>query len=228
MLVTPQLPCPTCAATVTETALVRNLTAASQTVAVRARYGNTSVLVGPHVIGPHGTWTARATIRVAHPRLWSLDHPNLYRAIVTLSDCCGRTLTGYTTESGIRKITVTKDGRLELNGRLLHLRGVNLHEQDVRLGAALDPAHLRRLVGWVRSLGATIIRAHYPLNPLIEELADRDGLLLWSEIPVYQTSDQYLGQAAWRATALRYLRTNIYTNENHPSILAWSIGNELG
>ena len=86
---------------------------------------------------------------------------------------------------------------------------------------------MRRLVGWVRALGATMIRAHYPLNPLIEELADRDGILLWSEVPVYQTSNQYLGQSAWRASALQFLRTNILTNENHPSILTWSIGNEL-
>jgi beta-glucuronidase len=227
VLVTPQLPCPTCAATVSETALVRNLTATSQTVAVRARFGDASVLVGPHVIGPHGTWTAQAMIPVAHPRLWALGHPNLYRAVVTMSDGRGRSLAGYATESGIRKITITKDGRLELNGQLLHLRGISLHEQDVELGAALDAAHLRRLVGWARSLGATIIRSHYPLNPQIEEMADRDGLFVWSEIPVYQTDNQYLGQAKWRATALQYLRTNISTNENHPSILAWSIGNEL-
>lgn len=227
VLVTPQLPCLTCAATVTETATVRNLTAARQTVRVRARYGNTSVLLGPHVLPPHGTWIARGQIRVPRPRLWSPDHPNLYRAIVTLYDGRGRTLTGYTTESGIRKIAVTADGGLTLNGRLLHLRGVNIHEQDVRLGAALDPAHLRRLVAWTRAVGATIIRAHYPLNPLIEELADRDGILLWNEVPVYQTSNAYLGQAAWRSTALNYLRTDILTNENHPSILSWSIGNEL-
>ncbi len=227
VLVTPHLPCPSCPATVTETATVRNLTGAPQTVSVRARYGNTSVLIGPHVLPPLGAWTARAEIRVPRPRLWSPDHPNLYRAIVTLSDVRGRQLTGYTTDSGIRKIAVTADGRLTLNGRRLNLRGVNIHEQDVRLGAALDPAHLRRLVAWARAVGATIIRAHYPLNPLIEELADKDGILLWNEVPVYQISDTYLGQSAWRKTALSYLRADILTNENHPSILSWSIGNEL-
>jgi beta-glucuronidase len=227
VLVTPQVPCPTCTATVTATATVRNLTGESQTVSVRARYGSTSVLVGPHVLPPRGTWTARAQIRVPRPRLWSPDHPNLYRAIVTLSDSRGRTLTGYTTESGIRKIAVTANGRLTLNGRVLDLRGVNIHEQDVRLGAALDPAHLRRLVAWARTVGATMIRAHYPLSPLIEELADRQGVLLWNEIPVYQNANTYLGRAGWRKTALTYLRTDVLTNENHPSILAWSIGNEL-
>ncbi len=227
VLVTPNLPCLTCAATVTESAIVRNLTGQSQLVSLRARYGNSSVLVGPHLIPAHKTWAARGQIVIHRPQLWSLEHPNLYRAMLTLADSRGRKLSGYTTESGIRKIQVTADGRLTLNGRLLNLRGVNLHEQDVQEGAALDTAHQRRLVGWVRALGATIIRAHYPLSPLIEELADREGILLWSEVPVYQTSNQYLVQSAWRANALQFLRTNILTNENHPSILTWSIGNEL-
>ncbi len=71
---------------------------------------------------------------------------------------------------------------------MLDLRGVNLHEQNISTGAALDPASCDALVGWARELGATIIRAHYPLNPQIEEIADQDGILLWSEIPVYQVS----------------------------------------
>ena len=61
---------------------------------------------------------------IAHPRLWSLDNPVLYRANLTLSDSRGRPLGGYVTYSGVRSITVTGDGRLELNGRLLNLRGV--------------------------------------------------------------------------------------------------------
>ncbi len=202
VLVTPKLSCLTCAATVTESALVRNLTGQSQLVSLRARFGNTSVLVGPHLIAAHKTWTARGQIVVRRPKLWSTDHPNLYRAMLTLADSRGRKLSGYTTESGIRKIQVTGDGRLTLNGRLLNLRGLNLHEQDVREGSAIDSASVRRLMGWVRGVGATLVRAHYPLNPLFEELADRDGILLWSEVPVYQTSNRYLGQSKWRANAL--------------------------
>ena len=88
----------------------------------------------------------------------------------------------------MRSITVTPTGQLLLNGRLLDLRGVNLHEQNINTGAALTPAQLDALVGWTHELGATIIRAHYPLNPQIEQLADQDGILLWSEVPVYQSS----------------------------------------
>jgi beta-glucuronidase len=225
--VRPVLPCPSCNATVQEQVLVRNLSGVRQSVELTGRYGSARLDFGQSSIAPHGTWTASAAAVITRPRLWSPDHPNLYRATLTLSDSLGRRLGGYTTESGIRSITVTPGGRLTLNGRVLNLRGVNLHEQDVVLGSALDPAHLARLVGWVRALGATVIRAHYPLNPEIEEAADRDGILLWSEIPVYQVRSVYLSDPSWLFRADAMLHQNILTNQNHPSILLWSIGNEL-
>ena len=104
---------------------------------------------------------------------------------------------------------------------------MDLHEQDPQSGAALDPAQLTRLMGWARQLGATVIRAHYPLNPEIEEMADRDGILLWSEIPVYQVASQQLANPAVLNRAYSLLRQNIATNQNHPSVMLWSIGNEL-
>ena len=154
---------------------------------------------------------------IAHPQLWAPGSPNLYKATLTLSDAHGRTLEGYTTYSGIRSIQVTSTGQLLLNGRVLDLRGFSLHEQNIATGAALSPAQLQALVGWVHELGGGIIRAHYPLNPEIEEMADRDGILLWSEIPVYQSATKYMTQHGWLTFAHQELRTNILTNQNHPS-----------
>lgn len=227
VVVRPLLPCPTCAATIQEAALVRNVTGQRQAVRLTGRFGAARLDFGSATIPPHATWTARAQARVSHPRLWSPDDPALYRPTLTLSDSNGHPLGGYVTLSGIRSIKVTSGGRLELNGRLLDLRGVNLHEQSIARGAALDPTDDRNLIGWVRSLGATLIRAHYPLNPEIEEMADRDGILLWSEVPVYQVSNTYLNQPGWLSRAHAMLQANITTNENHPSVLVWSIANEL-
>ena len=226
--VQPQLPCPSCAATVSVQALVHNLSNHAQLLQLHGRYGTYPLDFGEVTVPAHGTWTAAAQTRIAHPRLWAIGRPNLYHATFTLADGAGRSLAGYATDSGVRSITTGPDGRLRLNGRLLHLRGVNLHEQDIVEGAALDPAHVARLFGWVKSIGATIVRAHYPLNPEFEELADREGVLLWSEIPVNNVASRYLVQPAWRAHALDVLRTNILTNGNHPSVAIWSIGNELG
>ena len=228
VVVRPLLPCPTCAATVQEQVLVRNVTGSPQTVMLRGSYGGARLSFGEQTIAPYATWTAQSAVSIAHPRLWAPGSPFLYRARLTLSDANGRSLGGYVTYSGIRSITVTPGGRLELNGRLLNLRGVDIHESSLQTGAALSPAQLSALVGWTRELGATVIRSHYPLNPEIEELADRDGILIWSEIPVYQVKSRYQSQPGWLAQAHAVLRQNILTNQNHPSVLLWSIGNELG
>jgi beta-glucuronidase len=224
--VRPILPCPTCAATINEQATITNPTSSPQTVVLQGMYGRRRLNFGGHTIPAGGTWVAHASTRLVAPHLWSIDDPYLYHATLTLSDARGRHLQGYFTDSGVRSITVV-NGRLLLNGRPLNLRGVNVHEQNIATGAALSPGQLQALVGWTRELGGTIIRAHYPLNPEIEQLADRDGILLWSEIPVYQTASTHLRNPAWLAFAHAELRENILVNQNHPSVLTWSIGNEL-
>ncbi len=218
--------CSGCAATIQEQATIRNPTGARQTVVLAGSYGGTPLQFGSAAIAPHGTWVAQASARIAQPQLWSPDHPFLYRASFTLTDPDGVPLGGYVTYSGIRTIKVVA-GRLELNGRLLDLRGVDMHEQDLAEGAALDGAHLRRLVGWVRQVGATIIRSHYPLNPQILDAADRDGILIWAEIPVWRVSSAELANPSVVAHADATLAQNIATNQNHPSVLLWSVANEL-
>jgi Glycosyl hydrolases family 2, TIM barrel domain/Glycosyl hydrolases family 2, sugar binding domain/Glycosyl hydrolases family 2 len=221
------LPCSHCPATIEVQAVVRNLERRSVPVSLSGHYGSVPLSLGTAVLAPGATWSAGTAIVLHHPHLWSIDHPVLYRATLTLAAAHGVRLGGYVTYSGVRTITVGASGRLALNGRVVHLRGVNLHEQDLRLGAALDPAHLSRLMGWVRALGAHLIRAHYPLDPELEELADRDGVLVWSEIPVYGTSSAYLSRPGWLTEAHRVLAENIRANQNHPSVAVWSIGNEL-
>ncbi|MEA2211149.1 MAG: beta-glucuronidase [Solirubrobacteraceae bacterium] len=225
--VRPVLPCPTCAATINERATVTNPTRSPQTVMVQGVYGGRRLNFGGHTIPAGGTWVAHASTRLAAPHLWSIDNPYLYHATLTLSDARGRHLEGYFTNSGVRSIAVAPSGQVLLNGRALDVRGVNIHEQNIMTGAALGPGQLQALVGWTRELGGTIIRSHYPLNPEIAQMADQDGILLWSEIPVYQTSSSYLRNAAWLAHAHAELRENILVNQNHPSVMTWSIANEL-
>jgi beta-glucuronidase len=227
VVIRPILPCLTCAAQIQEQVSVRNWTRAAQTVSLQGSYGSAKLNFGGHTILPGATWVAQATVSLASPHLWAPDDPFLYRAALTLSDAAGRKLEGYTDFSGIRSITVGPGGQLLLNGRLLDLRGFDLHELNIQSGAALSPAQLQAMVGWVRELGGKMIRAHYPLNPQIEEAADRDGILLWSEIPVWQVNSSYLTRPGWLNFAHNMLRTNILTNENHPSVLVWSIANEL-
>jgi len=138
-------------------------------------------------------------------------------ATLTLSDAHGRPLGGYLDYSGIRSITI-KNGRLLLNGRLLHARGVDMQEQNVDSGGALSSGQTQALIGWARQLGATIIRTHYPVGPLMEELADRDGILIWSEVPAFGIPNVTLRQPSTQAQARQLLSKNVLENQNHPSI----------
>jgi len=227
VIVRPELPCPRCAATIDEQALITNVTTAPIQVGLRGFFGSLPIDFGAATIAPGATWTAHAEVRLPHPHLWAPGSPTLYRASLTLSGSTGQRLAGYVTYSGIRTIKVTAGGLLELNGRRLQLRGVGLQEQAASTGGALSPAQIEQLIDWVRSLGADLIRVQYPADPLLEELADRYGILIWSEIPVYQVQSKYLAQASTVQLAYTMLEDNILDNENHPSILLWSIGNEL-
>lgn len=222
----PQLPCPSCAATIAEQATIHNISGRSQTVQLHGSYGGARLNFGKATIRPGGTWTPKASVKIRRPRLWSIGHGVLYKATLTLTDSRGRALGGYLDYSGIRSV-VLKNGRLYLNGRLVDLRGFDMQELNINTGAALTPAQTQQFLTWTQQLGGTIIRSHYPVGPLMEELADREGVLIWSEVPVWGISGQYLAERGWLSQAYSTLRQNVLQNQNHPSILLWSIGNEL-
>lgn len=219
-------PCaPRCAATIQEQATVRNVTGTPQKVRLFGSYGGVRVSFGTANLAPHATWIARASVVIPHPRLWVPGSPTLYKATLTLADAVGRPLGGYLDYSGIRSISVL-NGRLFLNGRPLDLRGTDLQEQNISSGAALSQGQTAQILGWVGQVGGTVIRTHYPVGPVMEEMADRAGILIWSEIPVWGIPSVDFTQPSWVANANRVLRENILENENHPSILLWSIANE--
>ena len=132
----------------------------------------------------------------------------------------------YRLKSGIRTIKVV-GGRLTLNGQPLNVRGVGYHEDSKEQGFAVDNAFRRRLVAETQALGATVLRTHYPPHPYLHELADRKGLLIWSEIPVYAIKTPFFSRPLVRRLAAKELSKNIETNQNHPSVMLWSIANEL-
>jgi beta-glucuronidase len=164
-------------------------------------------------------------VGVKRPRLWSPASPYLYRVTLTAS-VGGRSVAHYGLHSGIRSIKVV-GGHLYLNGAPANFRGVGLQEDSVARGFAIGNATRNRFIAEIKELGATVIRAHYPLHPELLEQADRQGLLVWSEIPVYGIKTQYLKRSSVRRLATEELRDNILANSNHPSIMLWSIGNEL-
>jgi beta-glucuronidase len=132
----------------------------------------------------------------------------------------------YRVHTGIRSVRVDRLGRIELNGREVNLRGAAIHEDSLDRGAALTTAQMDETFRNLHDLGANITRAHYPLSPYELELADRYGILVWSEIPVYRMKSTLFNKTRIRARALRMLRQMVTLDFNHPSVLVWSLGNE--
>lgn len=223
--VRPELPCTRCAATVAYRATLRNASSSTQRVRVSARFGARAAALGTATIPPGGFRTLTRRVSIGHPRLWSPASPYLYRARVEVR-AGGRTVAGWSLHSGVRSIKVV-GGHLYVNGQPTHFRGVGIHEDSPDLGSALDNAHRDRMIGQTRQLGATVIRAHYPLHPELLEQADRQGILVWSEIPVYGIRDEFLRLPRVQRQALAQLETEITADQNHPSVMLWSIANEL-
>jgi beta-glucuronidase len=222
--VRPTVSCATCAATVAYRASVRNYSSRAAHVSVESRYGETPVSLGSRTIGAGREATFVKSLQVGKPHLWSPPDPFLYD--VTLSASGGGGTAGYQLLSGIRSITV-RNGRLLLNGAPVHFRGMFMHEDDPKKGGAVPHAREDLFVQLAQQVGATVLRTHYPFSPYMHELADRKGLMLWSEIPVYQVPRDILDLPRFRRLAARMLTDNIVANGNHPSVMAWSIGNEI-
>ena len=152
-------------------------------------------------------------------QLWSPETPKLYDVEIT----CGDEV--IKDEIGFRTIE-TRGKQLLLNGKPIFLRGVCSHEETAytsrRCNSAADAD---TLLSWARQLGCNFIRlAHYPHNEHAVREAERQGFLLWSEIPVYWT-------ISWQnektyANAENQLRSMISRDHNRAAIIIWSLANE--
>jgi beta-glucuronidase len=222
--VRPSLPCRTCAAKVNYRVTVKNYSTRSAPVTVTSDYGDRAVTLGTRTIGAGKDATFLKSVTVAQPHLWSPSDPYLYDVRLGAIGAGGAGT--YALYSGVRSIAVKK-GRLLLNGGPVHFRGFFMHEDDPTQGGAVPHEREDLFVNLAKSTGATVLRTHYPFSPYMHELADRNGLMIWSEIPVYQVPTDVLKDAGVRRLAARMLTDNITANGNHPSVMTWSIANEL-
>jgi len=153
--------------------------------------------------------------------LWSPEHPKLYKVVLSAA---GDRLED---EIGFR-IIETRGSKIFLNGKQVFLRGVSMHEEaPFRSGRAFSPEDAQTLLGWAKELGCNFIRlAHYPHNENEIRLADKIGLLVWSEIPVYWNVDWE--NPATLQLAQDQLHDMISRDRNRASVILWSLSNETG
>ena len=158
---------------------------------------------------------------------WSPESPALYVVAARLVEG-GRIVDELWDQFGFREIEV--DGsRILLNGKPVFLKGVSRHEDYPRLGRAFTPSLIYGDLQLVKEMGANFLRtAHYPNHPLTYVYADRLGLIVWEEIPVYWFDCEAFRIQLARGIAKQMLLETIYRDFNRPSIVVWSLANECG
>lgn len=179
---------------------------------------------------PQGSYaSARFNIDIDNPRLWDIDDPNCYVAITKIMKD-GEEIDSYATPFGIRTIEFTHDEGFKLNGKKTPIKGVCLHHDLGALGAAFNEAAAERQLRIMKEMGVNAIRtSHNPPAPELVALCDRLGLMMQLELADTwhrgkRKNDYHLIFDDWNEADMRAL-TRHY--RNNPSVIMWSIGNEV-
>ena len=172
-----------------------------------------------------------ATLTVAQPRLWQgMKDPYLYRTVVTLRTTRGEVLDRVTQPLGLRAIRFDPDKGFFLNGEHLFLRGAAMHQDRPVKGWAISSADQQEDFDYLVDMGGNAVRlAHYQHDQRSYELADERGIAVWAEIPLvnHVSFDGTPASEALAANATQQLQELIHQNYNHPSVVTWSIANEV-
>jgi beta-galactosidase len=174
--------------------------------------------------------TNQMEIKVANPKLWSIEQPNLYVAVTTLTQG-GSVVDQVENNFGIRTIEFTASGGFLLNGKRVPINGVCDHHDLGALGSAINTSALARQITILKAMGCNAIRtSHNMPAPELLDLCDRMGMLVMDEsFDCWQSrktqNDYHLIFDDWHE---RDWRAELRRDRNHPSIILWSIGNEVG
>lgn len=188
---------------------------------------------------PVGAHDAEVTFdgRLPDIRPWSAEHPNLYTLVVELRHANGTIMDRVSSRVGFREVTI-EGGTLRVNGERISLRGVNRHEWNPHTARTLTTEDMRRDLVLMKQNNINAVRtAHYPNDPRWYDLADEVGMYVFDEANnethilrvdasgrphVPGAKPELEGPLLWR------LENMVARDKNHPSVIAWSLGNESG
>jgi beta-galactosidase len=179
------------------------------------------------VAGGHQIIAALATIK--NPKLWSTEKPNRYVAVTSIEEG-GKVIDSYETPFGVRSIKFDADKGFLLNGKRVNLNGVCNHHDLGALGSAFNTRAAERQLQILKEMGFNALRtSHNMPAPELLDLCDQMGILVMDESfdcwKKGKTKNDYgLLFDDWHA---RDLRAEVHRDRNHPSIIEWSIGNEV-
>lgn len=181
-------------------------------------------------------------------KLWDFDHPNLYNVYTTVADATSATRDVFESEFGFRSVQFTPEGFF-LNGKKTMLNGVNAHQDHGGWADAVTNQGLYRDVKLIDDAGFNFIRgSHYPHDPSYTQYTDEMGIGVWYEGGLWSIGGQNSGNSvsssyldwyrsaypkgeeyeeAFEQSCKDLVENMIRVNRNHPSVLCWSMGNEV-
>ena len=167
-------------------------------------------------------------MKVSSPRLWDVDSPSLYTAVATLV-LNGEPVDCETTRFGFRTIEYGPDFGFRLNGRKVWMKGMANHADYGALGCAAHERAIRRQFETMKRFGFNAIRcSHNPYSPGMLRLADEMGILVVDELVDKWSDEHYwIGRARFSDLWAGLITEWIKRDRNHPSVVLWSLGNEL-
>lgn len=169
------------------------------------------------------------TLNLTNPILWSIKNPYQYQLVTQIYQN-GKLVDAYETKFGVRSFNFNAEKGFSLNGESIKILGVCLHHDLGALGAAVNVRAMERQLEIMKSMGVNAIRtAHNPPAPEFLDLCDKMGFLVMDEAfdmwaKKKTKNDYHLNFAEWHK---RDLEDMILRDRNHPSIILWSIGNEI-
>lgn len=202
---------------------LRSLAADDRQTPVRLELEGETVYAGSVAVAARETVELAITHRIDNVRRWHVGRPELYtfRAATGEDDLIDRT--------GFRTVEA-KDGKILLNGEAIYLQGVNRHEEHPEWGFAFPPKLMTKDLDIILELGCNAVRgSHYPQSKYWIDLLDERGVLFWGEIPIWGAlmPKETLAQPVFIERALTMMGEMIDRDYHHPSILFWSVHNEI-
>lgn len=174
--------------------------------------------------------TCVLALDIDRPRLWSPDTPELYDLKLSWRLQGNNSDKWWTSQDrfGIRKIEV-RGTNIYLNGEKIWLQGIAFHQDYAGMGSAVSHAAQRSDLERIKRLNANFVRlGHYPFHRYSLDVCDEIGLLVWSEVPVWQNSKEELAdEKMYQEWVKPQIDEMIDQQYNHPSVIFWSIANEI-
>ena len=182
----------------------------------------------PMRIEPDGKFYA--TFTVQSPKLWSPETPYLYSIKAVLYNQANKLCDSKELKTGIRTVRVSREGGFQLNGQTRKLKGVCLHHDLGPLGAAVNKSALIRQIRMLKTMGCDAIRTSHNMPSTWQmEICDSMGMMVMAEsfdMWIYPKCKN--GYARFfKEWAMKDITNLILNHRNHPSIVMWSIGNEI-